>query len=194
MSYDQAAFNAAISPLVPEKSRSMIPMYWALYNAASSQIEYIVLGREIDIKGLVDQHGLAQKGGHILLDLKGWDTFCNDSWILGGIHAKLPFFVKTILDDPYVSSRDRDKPGAVAQAMANHKKAIYPQASNPTAQYPLFVTTREMAGLMLFGYSRTSEAEIKGQKYVCSQPDVADRATFNAYIQHVGLVEAAVRS
>jgi hypothetical protein len=147
-------------------------VYWEWYSMARGQKE-IILGRGQDIRSLVKEYGYAQAGGSILLGAQTWDILVNDCWILGGVHSHAVFYLKTVLSqDTVYSAADKGR-------------------TDPTRI--LYVTTREIAGLNLFGYSMTDSKDARGQKLECTQPALADRATFGEYHAHVQAIARAAR-
>jgi hypothetical protein len=168
-------FEAALKQAWPESKAAIDKMmsYYEWYKLAKAQNK-IVLGREKDLNQVINVYGRASVGGAMLIGVKNWDILVNDSWVMGGIHAQVPFFLKTILsfDTVYNEAQQR----------------------NPDPTRVLFVTTREVAGLSLFGYRMTDPADNDGQKFECDQPALAGNATFKAYRDHTKAVALAALS
>src|ERR1700761_4111947 len=109
---DFAAFHASLQQAWPEKSvpHEKARTHYEWYQKALSQ-KQIVLGREKDLQSLIEQYGLAEKNGSMLIGVTNWDILVNDSWILGGIHAQLPFLLKTVLTfDSVYNLSQKDNP------------------------------------------------------------------------------------
>ena len=109
----------------------------------------------------------------MLIGVKTWDILVNDSWILGGIHAQLPFLLKTVLTCNTVYNVD--------------------QKDNPDQTRVMYVTTREIAGLNLFGYRKNAD-NAEGQLFLCEDKNAADDANFQSYRIHTQAVAAAALS
>lgn len=176
MSYNSyPEFAAGLVQAWPEAQTAddTLKSYYEWYKLARAQ-NRIVLGREHDLNQFVAAYGRAGTGGAMLIGVKSWDIIVNDCWMMGGINAQIPFFLKTVLD----------------------YNAVYntAQKANADPTRALFVTTREVAGLNLFGYSMTDPAAPDGQKFDCVQPSLAANATFKAYRQHTQAVALAARS
>ena len=171
---DFGAFYASLQQAWPKKnvSQEKAKAYYDWYEKAKSQ-KQIVLGREKDLESLKEQYGLAEKNGSMLIGVKNWDILVNDSWILGGIHAQSPFLLKTVLTYDTVYN--------VAQK------------DNPDQTRVMFVTTREIAGLNLFGYRKNADSA-DGQLFVCEETKAASDANFKSYRIHTEMVAAAALS
>lgn len=154
--------------LTQEKAKT----YYEWYQKARSQKE-IVLGREQDLESLKKQYGVAEEGGSMLIGVTKWDIWVNDSWILGGIHAQVPFLLKTVLTFDSVYNMGETK--------------------NEDQTRVLFVTTREIAGLNLFGYRKNKE-DADGQLFLCEEKGAASGANFQSYREHTLAVVEAVFS
>lgn len=157
-------------PGIGKPGDDKLKLYHEWYKCALSQ-EEIILGRREDLRSLVKRYGYAQSGGNILLGATTWDIHVNDCWILGGVHAHAKFYLASVLSN---------------DSVYNAADARKYEATDCTRV--LYVTVREIAGLNLFGYTRSEEKTPKGQLFVCKQPQLADEATFSAYYQHVELV------
>ena len=155
--------------LTQEKAKT----YYEWYQKARSQKE-IVLGREKDLESLKKQYGVAEEGGSMLIGVNGWDIWVNDSWIMGGIHSQLPFLLKTVL---------------TFASVYNTKKEDY----ETNKARVLFVTTREIAGLNLFGY-RKNKDDADGQLFLCEEKGSASGADFLSYFEHTRAVVLAALS
>jgi hypothetical protein len=81
-----------------------------------------------------------------------WSTALNDSWLMGGIHAGVDFYVAS----PRTAQNIIDP------------------------QFGATVTGRELFGLTLFGYSIHANTSL-GEVYVCTDATKARNATFTAY-------------
>jgi hypothetical protein len=146
--------------------------YYKWYQKALSQ-KQIVLGREKDLETVKKEYGLAEEGGQMLIGVKTWDILVNDSWILGGIHAQLPFLLKTVLTFDSVYNVE--------------------QKNNLDQTRVMYVTTREIAGLNLFGYKKDKE-DAEGQHFLCTDKNAASDANFESYRMHTQAVGAAALS
>jgi len=171
---DFGAFQASLQQAWPEKNvaQEKAKTYYEWYQKAKSQ-KQIVLGREKDLEGLKEKYGLAEKNGSMLIGVTSWDILVNDSWILGGIHAQLPFLLKTVLTYNSVYNLD--------------------QKDNPDQTRVMFVTTREIAGLNLFGYRKNTDSA-DGQLFLCEDKSAASDANFQSYRMHTQAVAAAALS
>ena len=81
-----------------------------------------------------------------------WSIPLNDSWLMGGIHAGLPFYVAS----PRTQGNILDP------------------------QWGITVTGRELLGLTTFGYELNPNTTL-GEVYECQNPAKASRATFMEY-------------
>jgi len=171
---DFAAFYASFQHAWPEKNvdQAQANAYYGWYLNARSQNK-IVLGREKDLQTLKDEYGLAEEGGSMLIGVKTWDIVVNDSWILGGIHKQLPFLLKTVLTFDSVYNVG--------------------EKNNPDRTRVMYVTTREIAGLNLFGYRKDKE-DAEGQHFLCTEKNAASNANFESYRMHTKAVGAAALS
>ena len=176
MAYNSfAEFESGLKQAWPETKRPADKMnaYYEWYKLAKAQNK-IVLGREKDLNQVIHVYGRASTGGAMLIGVKNWDIIVNDSWILGGIHGLVPFYLKTILDFDSVYNESQQR--------------------NPDPTRILYVTSREVAGLNLFGYQMTDPAHSDGLKFECNQASLAENATFKAYRDHTQAVALAVLS
>jgi hypothetical protein len=171
---DFGAFHASLQQAWPEKNvpQEKAKTYYEWYQKARSQTE-IVLGREKDLESLKKQYGVAEEGGSMLIGVTNWDILVNDSWILGGIHKQLPFLLKTVLTFASVYNVE--------------------QKDNPDQTRVMYVTTREIAGLNLFGY-RKNKQDADGQLFLCEEKNTASDANFKSYRIHTQAVAAAALS
>lgn len=95
-----------------------------------------------------------------------WSIWLNDAFILGGIHSHSVFHLVSDINS---------------------------LAGNPNdAQYPFKVTQRELIGLLKFGYSG-SAPHLKGTEYKCTNTQLADGATFKAYVDEMLSQESKLR-
>lgn len=137
---------------------------FAYYRHALSQ-SGLIIGKIEDLTPLLQKEGSAVErlSGKLFIEGKGatkwWSIWANDSYILGGIHGHVDFTLKGNAD------------------------AL--DALDPTAGKFVFkVTQREVIGLTTFGYSsgnRTSD----GVQFKCTNPALADAATFKKYKDQV---------
>lgn len=81
-----------------------------------------------------------------------WSVPLNDAWLMGGIHARLPFYV--------ASPRTKEN------------------VTDPT--FGFTVTGRELIGLLRFGYELNPNTSL-GEVFECKQPGRAASATFVDY-------------
>jgi hypothetical protein len=159
--------------------------YYVWYLSARAQNK-IVLGREKDLESLKKEYGLAEEGGSMLIGVKTWDIMVNDSWILGGIHAQSPFLLKTVLTFDSVYNVK-----GWQELNAAQKQKKEPPPIDKTRV--MFVTTREIAGLNLFGYRKNTE-NADGQLFLCEDKNAARDANFQDYRMHTQAVAAAALS
>jgi hypothetical protein len=171
---DFGAFHASLQQAWPEKNvpQEKAKAYYEWYQKARLQ-KQIVLGREKDLEGLKALYGVAEKNGSMLIGVTNWGILVNDSRILGGIHGQMPFLLKTVLAYSTVYN--------VAQK------------DNPDQTRVMYVTTREIAGLNLFGYRRNAD-NADGQLFLCEDKNAATNANFQSYRIHTQAVAAAALS
>lgn len=161
-----------------------IEMCWMLYQNARNNVHgKLVCGLLTDLRNAKRELGGTNDlhSGSVLnivnkaqLAGGGWSTLANDCWILGGIHAQLPFQLashpvgETFKDPNYVDGKSNE----------NHMMRI---------------TARELIGLTHFGYRVSTNPNIDtksralGVKYelVCFDKSKADEATIAGYLQVV---------
>jgi hypothetical protein len=139
-------------------------------NAASNGLGSLVVGRIVKKDGNGQRLNLGQIGRGLddieranfrttnagsngsVLDTDDWSHPLNDSWLMGGIHAKLDFYVAS----PRTEANILDP------------------------QFGATVTGRELLGLTAFGYSLHPNTRL-GEVYVCTDQSRALTATFVAY-------------
>jgi hypothetical protein len=168
------AFNASLQQAwsdakIPQEKAQL---YYEWYKFARQQSQ-IVIGHSDDLVKLKARYGVAGAGGSMLIGAQTWDIIVNDSWIMGGVHAQVPFLLKTVLDFNNVYKPE--------------------QRNNPDQTRVLWATTREIAGLNLFGYQKKSESA-DGQLFECVQKPAANNANFQDYRIHTQAVAAAALS
>lgn len=153
---------------------------FAYYTHARRQAS-LTLGRLDDLKPLADRYGTAFEGGsgQLLMTPQGyndemskkqgqkWSIWLNDSFILGGIHSHITFYL-------------RSNPDALDYV-------------DPKNQHVFNVTQRELIGLTTFGYSRGTGTDPKGLAYTCTSTQLADAATFKAYADQVQALASAAK-
>jgi len=150
------------------------------YNHARRQAS-VILGRLDDLKPLAARYGTAfeGRGGQLLLTPAGyneemgkkqgkkWSIWLNDSFILGGIHGRATFYLKSNPDSlDYV---------------------------DPKNEFVFNVTQRELIGLTTFGYSRGAGNDPKGMAFNCTDTRLADSATFKLYVDQIERLAAAAK-
>jgi len=108
---------------------------------------------EIERTNFSTTHAGSNGAGSVLkVDDHDWSPALNDSWLMGGIHARFDFYVasprteQNILDPTYAAT----------------------------------VTGRELLGLTTFGYTLHPNTRL-GEVYVCTDQACALRASFVAY-------------
>jgi hypothetical protein len=178
-------FRAALlQTIVTTESMSdaRIDILYSYYQHALRQSS-LILGRLDDIKPLVGQHGTAFEGGSGALFVtpegyskemsdqqgKKWSIIRNDCFILGGIHGHATFYLKT---------KDLDALNRV----------------NDKNEFVFNVTQRELIGLITFGYSQGNASDPRGVEFKCTDPGLADTASFRAYHSQVQELVGALRS
>jgi hypothetical protein len=115
-----------------------------------------------------------EKGKLFITDIPDlWKIQFNDAFILGGIHSKGQFKAHNTSDVESTFKRTSE--------FARHTLEGYNQLDFYTdnKDFPLRVTQREMAGLIMFGYDNTVSG--KDTLFNCIDPVKADQATFQAY-------------
>lgn len=156
--------------LADSAARYIDNCYRVYQNAATNPLGSLVVGRIVKRDGSgtrinLDQigHGLddierqnfgttnAGSGGSVL-KADDWSVPMNDSWLLGGVHAHLDFYIAS----PRTESNILDP------------------------QFTATVTGRELLGLTTFGYTLHPNTRL-GEVYVCTDQSRALAATFVAY-------------
>jgi len=130
---------------------------FAYYTHARRQAS-LILGR-LTPQGYNDE--MSKKQG------QKWSIWLNDSFILGGIHSRIRFYLKS-------------SPDALDYV-------------DPKNQHVFNVTQRELIGLTTFGYSRSTGTDPKGLAYTCTSTPLADAATFKAYADQVQALASAAK-
>ncbi|MEG5037564.1 MULTISPECIES: hypothetical protein [unclassified Microcoleus] len=137
--------------------------YQVYCNAYDSALKFLVIGRivkdgvpPIGLSELEEKNFLftnEQRTGSILrVEDKKWTVMINDSWVIGGINALLPFYV----------------------ASPRQRQNIYHDT------YQFTVTGRELIGLTHFGYQPISHPQL-GEVFVCKDAKRAQGATLTEY-------------
>ena len=125
-------------------------------DGAGKPINLTQIGRgldDIERENFATTHTASAGVGSVLkVDDRDWQASLNDSWLMGGIHALLDFYV--------ASPRTRNN------------------IIDPT--FGATVTGRELLGLTTFGYSIHPNTRL-GEGYVCTDQARALGATFVAY-------------
>ncbi|WP_374401580.1 hypothetical protein [Niveibacterium sp.] len=126
-------------------------------------------------------------GGGIFVDTSNqdrWRLFYNDAFILGGIHSHGPFtLVHTDrLEHGWVAAGKDQRMG-----FAGAKQLDFHTGDTPY----LRVTQREVLALNIFGYAG-SPGEDGSMAFKCTNPQLADSATFVRYKNEVGDLEGAL--
>lgn len=139
--------------------------YMAYRNAAKTSLKFLVAGRIPNDTDWKDKPGIDdlvranfdvtsewKKGA--VLNTNAWTPVLNDSWILGGVHANLPFYLASPREEATFASR----------------------------QHRLSVTARELVGLTNFGYEVVQQDKL-GEVMVCKDEKAAKKASFAAYVK-----------
>lgn len=179
-----AEFDAGLKQAWPElqsASPDKIKGYYMWYTLARAQ-DKIVIGRQEHLEQVKRRYGVAAQGGAMLIDVKGWDIITNDSWILGGIHALNPFYLRTVLT--FAAS---DTAGT--SPVYNDK-----EKDNPDPTRIMFATSREVSALNLFGYIMKDPNSPDGMKFECMEMGLARNANFKTYRTHTVTIGNAARS
>ena len=169
---DYGSFESGLLQAWPEANQDKLKAYYGWYQLARKQ-DKLVLGRTAHLELVKQKYGIAGQDGILLIGIEGWDPIVNDSWIMGGIHSTIPFYLMSVLSYNTVYNKK--------------------EASNPDPTRVMYVTTREVAGLNLFGYSRI-QCTSDGQEYACIETDAARNATFRDYRIHAEAVALAAKS
>lgn len=176
--------NISAGPSSTTVTEEHIEMCWMLYQNSRNNVHgKLVCGLLTDLRdakralgGTNDLHtgsvlNIVNKTKQLG---RGWSTLANDCWILGGIHARLPF---QLVSDP-VGQTFKDPNYVDGKSNENHM---------------MRVTARELIGLTHFGYRASSnpvidiESRALGVKYelVCFDKAKADDASIAKYLQVV---------
>jgi hypothetical protein len=150
-----------------ERSVHAMNLCFQVYqNAANAPLRSLVIGRITrpvppvggpPIIGIGDVERLnfgtsSERAGGSVLWSRYWSIPLNDSWLLGGVHAALPFY----LASPRTASNLND----------------------PT--HGMTVTARELIGLKTFGYQMNPNTRL-GEVFECADPHRAATATLQQY-------------
>ena len=160
--------------LTPPAVRYIDFCYSVYNNAATNKLEALVVGRIVKRDGTGTRINLEKVGygldddertnfittkagkdgvGSVLgVDGSDWELSLNDSWLMGGIHARHDFYL--------ASPRTKD--------------------NILDSTYGATVTGRELLGLTTFGYTLHPNTRL-GEVYVCTDRARALAATFVAY-------------
>jgi len=103
-------------------------------------------------------------GSILMMGGQNWNLHVNDAWLMGGVHAYLPFYSASKLT----------------------KANIFRGEGASTV---LGITGREFLGLLLAGYKVEKGHDALGVVMVCSDKKQADRLDFSLYEQTVQLIE-----
>jgi hypothetical protein len=146
-------------------ARAIKVCYQTYLNSSRAQLGALVVGRIVKpaVAGAPPMIGLGdierinfgtsndRSGGSVLWSTY-WSIPLNDSWLMGGIHARLPFYLAS----------PRTKANIVDPA------------------YGFTVTGRELIGLTTFGYQVNPNTRL-GEVFECKVPGKAMNATFVQY-------------
>lgn len=176
--------NISTEPSSASVTDAHIEMCWKIYqNSRNNEHGKLVCGLMSDLRGAKRQLGGTNKlhTGSVLDIVNksqtpggNWSTLANDCWILGGIHAHLPFQLvsnptgATIKNPNYVSGKSNES-------------------------HMMRVTARELIGLTRFGYKACSNFDIDsksrelGVKYElrCFNTSKAREASIAGYLKVV---------
>jgi hypothetical protein len=100
----------------------------------------------------VDFEGKKFTGG--ILGAAEWDYAVNDTWVLAGLHRKMPFWCASALTKDNLISVRRDE---------------------------ITITGREVLALLAFGYKKVSGHVELGVGFECENDDIAEAANFVQY-------------
>lgn len=107
-----------------------------------------------------------RKAGSILMmGSINWNFTINDCWLLGGVHAHLPFYPASPLSTVNIFNQD------------------------PNHDFTLTITGREFLGLLVGGYTLQEGNPSVGDAMICTQPYMADRLTLTICQNIVSEVE-----
>lgn len=151
---------------------------WRVYCNARENTgdDFLVMGRGFNIANAGGAAGLGTtdetRAGSVL-NSQNWSVNLNDSWTLGGIHGHREFHI----------AYDGNDATFRAQSIVTEN-----------ADRPLFVTGRELIGITYFGYSEAEghDSARFGKIFMCTHPEQANAATFQAYRAQVAGIEAAL--
>ncbi|MDH5259510.1 MAG: hypothetical protein OEX07_15960, partial [Gammaproteobacteria bacterium] len=104
-------------------------------------------------------------GSILMMGGQNWNLHVNDAWLMGGVHAYLPFYSASKLT----------------------KENLFRGEGASTV---LGITGREFFGLLLAGYKVEKGHDSLGLVMVCKDKARADRLDFSLYEQSVQLVES----
>ena len=169
-------FFNAINFLLPANTQyAQAVACWQVYqNARDVGLDMLAMGRinrlgpqEIANLGATSQ----TQAGSILISNE-WSIAMNDSWVIGGIHGHQPF---------HLASETID---------ANIINLQYQPGQAPERIFT--VTGRELLGITTFGYSIHHQSELLGTVLTCTEPMLANGATFQAYRRQVQAAATAM--
>jgi len=104
-------------------------------------------------------------GSILMMGGQNWNLHVNDAWLMGGVHAYLPFYSASKLT----------------------KANLFRSEGASTV---LGITGREFLGLLLAGYTVEKGHDALGIVMVCNNKEQADRLDFSLYEQTVQLIES----
>jgi len=105
-------------------------------------------------------------GSILMVGSENWNLHVNDAWLMGGVHAYLPFYSASALSSENLFRGDN-------------------------ASTVLGITGREFLGLLLAGYKAERGNAKLGVAMVCKNKAQADRLDFSTYENSVRLIEGA---
>lgn len=128
---------------------------WKAKNPGADQLPAHLIGMNHGEKFFANFNVVneAADGSILLMGGNKWSFTINDTWILGGVHAHIPFYPASILD----------------KANLHHP------------EYVLSITGRELIGLALFGYKEVKGHRSVGSAFVVSDKAKAGAARLVAY-------------
>ena len=104
-------------------------------------------------------------GSILMMGGQNWNLHVNDAWLMGGVHAYLPFYSASKLTKDNIFRREG-------------------------ASTILGITGRDFLGLLLAGYKVEKGHDALGLVMVCKNQGQADRLDFSLYEQTVNLIES----
>jgi hypothetical protein len=158
-----------------------------LHGLKQGSSDGLTIGLIQNLEDELKRGGSVFEGGKIFVDQRHWKggdsrwkIFLNDCFILGGVHSQGAFVLVGL--DQIVDHTSMVK-----------KAGQLDYVKDPTGDYPLKVTQREVLALNNFGYSGGGIVDGK-RTFTCTNPNLASAARLKNYKSLVDMFTAAVAS